>query len=220
MSYKTDIEKGFKLLRCISPPIIFVNGPYCVGKTNFINKFKKEGFSVLIYDDYVLKTNSKNVSVQDVIYKYLLNRKQKKQDHTPIIIEANINDENVISNIFKDDFHNFTYVYMYPNNSENYMKNIENKLKYLALLESEPLDQTQTQSQTQNNNNKKENKKENNPVQILTNEYVKLSKDYKTNQNQCVKIVKKITVDLMQESKKIYQNHLEFFEDKILTILI
>lgn len=152
MSYKTDTEKGFKLLRSVSPPIIFVNGPSMIGKTFFVNKFKKEGYSILT----LVEDSDNNL---DKILNFLKNQKRLGIDHMSCIIEANIKNEKLISDIFSNEYHNFTYVFLYPNNLKKYK------------------------------------------------EYIK-----DTNKEQLI--------DLSTEARERYKRHLEYFDDKILTILI
>lgn len=176
MSYKTDVEKGFKLIRCISPPIIFVNDPIGIGKSSFVNRFKKEGFSVL--------TISNEINVGK-IHKYLENRKDKSFDHNPIIIEAKIQDEKIISDIFSNEFHNFTYVYIYPNNPKKYKENL-----------SQNIDQ---EINIPNLNNLIEEVRSSDSREQLLN---------------------KLTLELINLNKLIYNKHLEIFDNKILTILI
>jgi|GEM_PF-3988914 len=183
-SYKIDLEKCFKLLRCISPPIIFINGPWAIGKNVLVDKFKKEGYSILTLG---------NKTVEEV-QKFLKSRKQRF-DHTSLIIEANFSntDSKIISEIFSDDFHNFTYVFVYPNNAKKYKEKISEKL-------SEEISEKSKHSGMLNSILEMKKQKEN-PVKI----------ENSTN---------KLTMSLISEAKKIYQEHLEIFDYKILTVLV
>lgn len=177
--YKTDIEKGSIILECISPPIILLNGGFGIGKTYFSEQFKKKNFSVM---NLPKDKNFESIVDIDKIQNVLKNR--KNFDHYPIIIEANISDENIISKIFSGNYQNFTYVFMYPNNSKNYRANIQKKL-------------------------------ENNEYPM---EIKELFEEYKINNN--INIINKITLFLLNKNKEIFKRHLEFFEDKLFTILI
>lgn len=189
MSYKIDSEKGFKLLRCVSPPIIFVNGPLAVGKSEFTNKFKKEGFSVLNINDIV--SEKENNKIIETVQKYLKNRKLKSFDHNSLIIEANITDDKLISDIFNDEFHNFTYVFIYPNNSTNYKEHLLLKIKSEESLLL-PKGQEDIKSMIKTMISNEENNKK----------------------------INKLTVDLINITKNVYSKHLETFDNKILTILV
>lgn len=164
MSYKVNIEKGVKLLRSVSPPIIFINGMIASGKEEFIQLLKEEGFSTIKF---------KSITQ---IQQYLKNRKGKF-DHMPLIIDANINDAKMISDIFTDEFHNFTYVFMYPNEQKEFSKRLNEKLP----------------------NYKHE-------------EYEIVPSNFGVKKNNDV-------LDFLKINREIYNNHLEFFEERILTIL-
>lgn len=184
MSYKLDPEKGFKLLRCVSPPVIFLNGPYSVGKSEFANKFKKEDFSVL---NLVGMNEDKMV---DTVQKYLKNRRDKYIDHHPVIIEACVTDDELISNMFSGEFHNFTYVYVYPNNSKKYKEKLISKIKAKS-------------------------------PHPFTGETAKLIQLISSSDEATAdKLSTKLTVELINSNKTVYNNHLETFDNKILTILI
>lgn len=176
MSYKVNAEKGFKLLRSVSPPIIFINGMFASGKNEFIEKFKEEGFSVIKFQ-----------SVEQ-IQKYIKNRKGKF-DHNSLIIDANLKDENIISNIFIEDFHNFTYIFIYPNNPTEFKQRILNEInnwkQNINQISNSIIDDTLENLQKKN---------------ITSDQLIDLSEFLKLNQ-------------------EIYQKHLNFFDHKILTIL-
>lgn len=180
MSYKIDPEKGFKILRCISPPIILVNGPLAVGKSTFVNNFKREGFSILNINEMPLEN----------IRKYLKNRKERAIDHNPVILEANIDNDKTISEIFDGEFHNFTYVYVYPNNAKSYKEHLTSKINSEKIYLPKNQDKIAKEI-----------------------EQIKQSSDQD-------KQITKLTVELINLNKEIYNIHLETFEEKILTILV
>jgi hypothetical protein len=113
--YKTDKEKASKIIESLSPPLILINGPWAIGKTTFCKQFS----------DYSIY----NFDTVEKLHKYLENRKEKKLNHTPLIIKAEIKDAEIIDKMFVDDHHNFSYVFMYPNNGENYKKQVVEKLQ-------------------------------------------------------------------------------------------
>jgi len=113
--YKTDREKSYKIIESLSPPLILVNGPWAIGKHTFCKQFSD--YSIYNFDD------------TEKLHKYLENRKNKKMDHTPLIIKAEIKDPLLIDKIFINDFHNFSYIFMYPNKGETYKDQVSKKLK-------------------------------------------------------------------------------------------
>lgn len=118
MSYKIDPEKGFKILRCISPPVILINDVAGIGNSEMAVRFKKEGYSIL---------NAKNMNAEQV-QKYLSNRKEKSFDHNSLIMEFGTGDDKLISDIFSGEFHNFTYVFLYPNNAKLLKEKLREKI--------------------------------------------------------------------------------------------
>jgi len=100
----------------LSPSIIFVNGPPCVGKTYFTNKFKNESISVMELNNQPI--NDRRIAY---IHKYF-----KSNEHTSAILKANISDGADISKIFSK---NFTYVFIYPNSARAYKERLLNAIK-------------------------------------------------------------------------------------------
>ncbi len=173
MSYKTDSEKGFKLLKCLSVPIIIVVGPFGVGKTDFASKFKSEGYSVL--------NLGKNKSqIDKTISAHLA-----KSKNMLVMIEVNISNPEELNKLLTN--YMFSLVYLYPNSGAKYKSNVESKLKQDDLKLSD-------------------NEME---LQPKIEEYIKTRTG-----------LTKIVSELMKKNNETYEKYLEFFEDKLLTVLI
>lgn len=203
-AYKVDIDKGYKILRCISPPIILLNSPPAMDKTEFIKKFRDDGYSIL--SDVSDLSDDKQIKK---IHQILTDRKYKNMDHTPLIIDANIINENLIIKIFNDNFNNFTYVFLYPNNSKLYKEHITN---YLSNKTSQNLFDNFNQLKL-------------NTIIDLINNILKTDQDNNLKNKLMIekerdKNITKLTIELIKLSKETYQRHLEMFDNKIFTILI
>lgn len=166
MSYKVDAKKGYKALRSISPPIIFVNGMIASGKDDFLQLFKDDSYSIVKF------------KAVPQLRSYMTNRKGRF-DHNPLIIDANVKDENMINDIFSGEFHNFTYVFIYPNQANEFEK------KILPII-----------------NDFKNGAYKATDYEIFPN-----------NKNDLT------SLDFLKLNREIYKAHLEFFDNKILTIL-
>jgi len=108
MSYKTDSDKGFKLLHCLSPPIIVINDPFQID-SSFVRQFKEDGYSVL-------DTTEMN---QEKIKSYLDSRKSRF-DHQTLIIFVRINDPERLNQLLPEEYQIFTLVILYPNDNKKY----------------------------------------------------------------------------------------------------
>lgn len=152
MSYKVDSDKAFRILRCLAPPIIFINGIPRVGKTTFAEKFKSEGFSVYNIGD-----------TQDRISKAqsYLRRMRKSNNPQSVILEGWIENPEELAEIFVEH-PNYSYVWLYANQGDNYWKQHSNK-------------------------------------------------DTKT---------RDLVKTMLQKQRKLYELHLEEYDQKILTVLI
>lgn len=106
MSYRVDEEKAYDILYCLTPPRILVNRPLYVNGRNFVNKFKKEGFSVLSLDKLDPAKIKKTWNLSS---------------HNPVIIEGCFeNTEDIVSNFTGI----YSYIYLYPNTTQNYAHQI------------------------------------------------------------------------------------------------
>lgn len=164
MSYKTDPEKGLKILKSLNPQIILINSLFGLNRSELISGLKESNIlTVLKYDS----GNPKKI-IQS------FNRWREFSNHTLLVIEGEFkNPEEIISVLTEDCF--FSYVYIYPNNLEKFQelvkKNEENPEYLLKYLNPDSISQ--------------------NPV-----------------------------LDLLKLNKTIYNQHLDFFENRILTILV
>lgn len=114
MSFKVDPDKGFRILRSVAAPVIFVNGLVGSGTTEFVNRFRSENYDILRFKD----------PDPMVLLRHLNSRKERNLDRNPIMIEANIPDAHRVAEIFRGDFC-FTYVYVYSNNPKRYRARLD-----------------------------------------------------------------------------------------------
>jgi hypothetical protein len=110
MAYKVDSEKGYRILRCLTPPRILINSPPFTNAQDFANKFKSEGFSVLCVSD--LRSESNQAKIKNI---------WDRNSNNPIIIQFYEPDIKIILDLFKG---NYSYVYLYPNNPKEYSNQV------------------------------------------------------------------------------------------------
>jgi adenylate kinase family enzyme len=113
-SYKVTAEKALRVLYCLTPPLIFINGPPKVGKTTFAKKLAAEGFSIFTIPSVNGVAEAK---------KYLQRNYLGKKPQNPIILEGWIENADDINKIF-DGVPTYSYVYIYPNNAKDYWQRV------------------------------------------------------------------------------------------------
>ena len=123
MSYTTNkLDLAKKILRSVSPALIFVNVPVGVDFSPMREFFKTESWHVYGLPDLPNLLDMEKWLAG--IHAYMHGRKTESNMHIPLVLFGNIADPDVISNIFIDEFYNFTYVYMVPADAKAYRERI------------------------------------------------------------------------------------------------
>jgi hypothetical protein len=116
MSYKTDIDKTIKILKCINPSILFINTLISNQKDYFSSELKKIGFSVY-------EINGDLKSQINKVQSYL-SRTMKTLNHSSLALLGTVFNPEDIEDLFSGDCQIFSYIYLYPNNQQKYKERI------------------------------------------------------------------------------------------------
>jgi hypothetical protein len=118
MSYKTDQDKAYSILYCLTPQRILINSPLGVNGKIFANRFKKEGFSVLSVGVFDLMSAS-------AILKNKIKKLWNGKSQNPVLIEGKFSSTEDIAELFTGVY---SYVYLYPNSLKGYARMIHDSI--------------------------------------------------------------------------------------------
>jgi hypothetical protein len=175
-----------------------VNGIFGTRRAEFAAYFKNEGFNVLslgnIYDRVSSKSDDlEPIEIHNEIVKIVHAYLSRFDGTTPCIVEGFIRNAQLIADIFSGDFELFTYVYTYPNNAKRY------KERLLSIAASENWEPTKDKYSI--------------PPNLLSDTELQELKENGKHANSTVK-------KLIGVNSEIYGDHLNAFENKIITVLI
>jgi len=228
-TYKVDLDKGFKILKAVTPNLVFINGIRFSDYIVLADKFKSVDCNLLILDNLYVRFATRLGMTREQISLYFANdvsgfsetptdrpdienalittlhEYMDKFRTTPCILAGNITNVQVLKRIFDDDHAIFTYVYVYPNSEEHYLSTVD---KYISTAEND-LDpdlqaiinlQKAPQPEPSKTDSKKDKKKSS------KNETTKDSKNETSNDAK-----KNYVKKMFALRKKIFKSHNESF---------
>lgn len=151
--YKVASDKGFQILSAVFPNLIFINGPKFARVEEFADRFKSLGFNILklenVYHRLALKFKPKKTKEESVAYIHehyamldneaelgefpkeindsLINELHTyfdKFQQMPCVIVGDVGRLKILDKIFDEKHSIYTYVYVYPNNANDYQSRI------------------------------------------------------------------------------------------------
>lgn len=196
-SYRVDYEKAERLLTCVRPRIMFINGVFGTGKSHIAEVFKKYGYNVISLDRIYERINSDidkipTIGIRKAVVSEVRAHLMRFEGTIPIVVEGFIRDPTLVSDIFSDQYDIFTYVYMYPNNPKRYKERIIHSMKeHEWKLSNVPYGI---------------------PPDLLNDDELE---ELRTSGRGANTAIRKL-VDI---NKKIYKEHLEEFDNVVITVL-
>lgn len=124
------------------PPLIFVSGKACSGKSTFAKKLEKYGYRHLSFDDFVYESVIKKYHVCDNGLAFGVYRGQapaswqksfETEAHnlitsslikTKVVVDAAIGNPQILKRIFSGKLSNFLFIYLHPFDREYYYRSM------------------------------------------------------------------------------------------------
>jgi hypothetical protein len=152
-TYKVPVEKGFQILASTYTNLIFINGISFSQSDEFASRFNSLGFNVLklsnIYNRLATRFSPKITKEESITYiqehfelmdgeselgefpqeieNDLVDELHKYFDRfrkVPCVVAGNIGSMKIINKIFNETYAIYTYVYVYPNDSNVYQRRV------------------------------------------------------------------------------------------------
>lgn len=124
------------------PPLIFVSGKACSGKSTFAKRLEKHGYRHLSFDDFVHESVIKKYDVRDKGLAYGVYRGQaptswqqsfEQEAHelilsslkkTRVVVDAAIGNPQILKRIFSKELSDFLFIYLHPFDREYYYRSM------------------------------------------------------------------------------------------------
>jgi hypothetical protein len=116
MSYKTDQAKAIKILRCLTPPRVLVNGPPMVDMSEFVRELGGDGFNAVL-------AHGDDASRQRI------GKIWKRKGSGSTLVAGCIPEGWMLDGNEKIFNGSYSYVFLYINNPQEYAKLVMNFIK-------------------------------------------------------------------------------------------
>ena len=226
-TYKVDSDKAFSILAAVAPPLIYLNGAAFTDIKEFSDKFREHDFNILNLE-YTIKRLATKHKPKSTIAKSIcyitehlehpagalemvefpkevetdfiseLHKYLERTRGEPCVIVGRIGNCDILSRIFDEQYSNFSYVYLYPNDANAYKKLVHREVAAAEIAELCEGD-----------------------FRHLAGQYAAWQADKKTpvRKEEYINALNEYVTDKLDDRKKIYEAHLEEF-GRMLVVLV